>query len=114
MMMPIPRGVSRLLTPLLLLSLAVTGIGCLAVAAGAAGGAAVSYAYLRGRVYDTYTAGFDDAWAATQTAVKELGMPITTEERKGTTGHMESQTGDHEAVSIDVETIASKIPACPR
>ena len=54
--------------------------GCLLVAAGAAGGAAVGYVYCKGKVCDTYAANFDDSWAATHTALAELALPVSKEE----------------------------------
>jgi hypothetical protein len=85
--------------------------GCLLIAAGAAGGAAVGYAYANGRVYETYNANLNDAWAATKTALQELGMPAVKEERKADGGFVESRTADNETVRIYVDALGSKIPA---
>ena len=63
---------------LLLAAALLTQAGCLAVAltgAGVAGGA-VGYAYLQGGVPQDYHASFADTWAATETAVRGLGMPV--------------------------------------
>ena len=94
-----------------LLALTLANSGCLLIAAGAAGGAAVGYAYANGRVYETYNANFGDAWAATQTSLRELGMPIVKEERNADGGFLESRTADNETVRIYVDALPSKIPA---
>jgi len=95
----------------LLLVVTLANSGCLLIAAGAAGGAAVGYAYANGRVYETYNANLNDAWAATETALRELGMPIVKEERKGDGGFLESRSADNATVRIYVDALASKIPA---
>ena len=94
-----------------LLAFTLANSGCLLIAAGAAGGAAVGYAYANGRVYETYNANFGDAWAATQTSVRELGMPIVKEERNADGGFLESRTADNETVRIYVDALPSRIPA---
>lgn len=97
---------------LLLIALALANSGCLVIAAGAAGGAAgCAYAYGKGKVCSTYTAGFGDTWAALHTALQELGMPVVSEEREGLTGLVESKTADGERVRIHIDSLASKIPA---
>lgn len=86
--------------------------GCLWVAAGVASGAAVGYAYCKGKVSQCYNANFDDAWAAARTALTELGMPVLHEEHESNgCGFIESQTGDGDRVRINLETEPSKFPA---
>jgi len=98
--------------PLLLLLLALANSGCLlATAGGVAGGAVVGYAYYKGKLCATYNASCDDTWAATRTAVGELGMPIVREERKGSEGFIETRTADGERVRIYVQAETSRIPA---
>ena len=72
-----------LLPRVVLLSFALMNAGCLAVAAGAAGGAAVGYAYFKGRVYENYDAGFNDTWAATETSLKVVSRKIPFIPRRG-------------------------------
>src|SRR6516162_4020560 len=43
--------------------------GCLWIAAGGMGGAAVGYAYYKGKVCGVYNACLADTWAATHTAL---------------------------------------------
>ena len=99
-------------THLVLFLVALANSGCLlATTAGIAGGAAVGYAYCKGRVCETYNAGTEDTWAATRTALVELGMPIVKEERKGSEGFIESRTADGDRVRVYMEPEMSRIPA---
>jgi hypothetical protein len=84
--------------------------GCLLVAAGAAGGAAAGYAYYKGRICQSYVADFEDAWAATHTALAELGLPVISEERQTNCGTIKSQTSDGDRVRIALDVIPSRIP----
>jgi hypothetical protein len=101
-----------LVAQLVLFLAALANSGCLvATTAGIAGGAAIGYAYCKGRVCETYNANYDDTWAATRTALAELGMPVMKEERKPSEGFIESRTADGDRVKIYVENGASRIPA---
>lgn len=95
----------------LLAVLALANSGCLLVAAGAAGGTAVCYAYLKGKVCLTYNATPDDTWAAMRTALTDLGLPIFEAEYDGVHGKLESRTTDGDAIKIHLDTIPSRIPA---
>src|SRR5207248_580608 len=95
----------------LLAGLLLVNSGCLLVAAGAAGGAAAGYAYVQGKLCDSYNAAFSDCWAATHTALTELGMPIESEEHEASTGSIASRTADGERVRIHLKTLAAQIPA---
>src|SRR5437763_10663328 len=84
---------------LLLAVMALINSGCLVVAAGAATGGAVGYAYYRGNVTRFYTANLEDVRAATRSALAELGMPIT--EKTDSDGYLiDSRTGDGDRVRI--------------
>jgi hypothetical protein len=85
--------------------------GCLAVAAGAAGGAAVGAAYYYGKVCQTYPSSLDDSSAATKTALADLGMPILEEQREGGSAFIKTQTGDGDPVRIYLDPEASKFQA---
>src|SRR5688500_3475436 len=102
---------ARQLCTLALAAGALAAGGCLWVAAGAAGGAAVGYAYYKGKVSETYQAQLGDAWTATRLALNELGMPIVAEAHDGTGGFIESRTGTGERVLIDLEVQPSRVPA---
>ena len=97
---------------LLLAILILSNTGCLVVAAaGAAGGAAAGYVYVKGKVCEVYNAGLNDTWAATHTALAELGMPILKEDIKPDESFIESRTTDGQQVRIYVTEVDSKIPA---
>jgi hypothetical protein len=98
---------------MLIAALALATSGCLLVAAGAAGGAAVGYAYCKGKVCGAYNAGFDDTWAAVHTALGELGMTGGTENHEGTSGSIATRTNDGDRVRIYVDLLAGRIPAEP-
>jgi hypothetical protein len=96
---------------LLLVALALANGGCLIIAAGAAGGAAVGYCYYKGKVCATYNARLADTWAATESALHELGMPIVKQEQQGDKGWFESRTSNGQHVKIHLQAQESKIPA---
>jgi hypothetical protein len=106
----LPLGYSKLIC-LVVTCVALANSGCLLIAAGAAGGAALGYAYYQGKVVGDYTASFTDSWAACHTALAELGMPVTSEHNDGVTGYVESRRADGDHVRIDLETEASQVPA---
>jgi Protein of unknown function (DUF3568) len=110
-MVPIINKFGNKFLLLLIAAVALANSGCLLVAAGAAGGAAVGYAYYKGKIAETYRAGFNDSWAATRTALAELGMPILKEERGTESGTIESKSGDGEQVRVSLEATKSTIPA---
>jgi hypothetical protein len=85
--------------------------GCLWIAAGAAGGAALGYVYCKGNVCQAYTANFDDAWPATHTALAELGFPITKENRENFKGAIECTAADGERIHIHLDIMDSQVPA---
>jgi hypothetical protein len=106
---------SRLSRAALLLSaaFALASSGCLiaAVGAGAAGAAAAGYAYWQGEVCEVYNSAFEDSWAATHTALGELGMQIVAERNDLTRGFMGARTTDGDQVRINMEMLPSKTPA---
>jgi hypothetical protein len=62
--------------------------GCLWLAASAAvgGAAGAGYVYYKGKVTRAYVASFNDVWAATHTALTELGMRVESEGRDALVG----------------------------
>lgn len=92
--------------------LALANGGCLAVAAGAAGTAAVGYAYCKGKVSQTYSASFDNTWSATRAALADFGMAVASEERTPAgTGTLHTKTVDGTGIRIDLEVEPSPLPA---
>jgi hypothetical protein len=91
--------------------LALTQGGCLLVAAGCAGGAALGYFYCNGKLCNIYPAGLDDTWAAAKSALADLAMPVLEEERHGADGFIKSQLSDGNVVRIYLDLQNSKFPA---
>ena len=88
--------------------------GCLAAAVGvgvAAAGGTAGYVYLKGNVPDDFNADFNATWAATKTALADLRMPLTRENRDGQKGTLETKTGTGDVVTLYLETRVSKVPA---
>ena len=102
------RLMGRQLAYLALAAAAAASGGCLFLAAG---GAAVGYAYYKGKICETYQATLGDAWPAATTALAELGMPIVAESRDAAGGYIESRTGTGDVVRIHLELLPNKIPS---
>lgn len=91
---------------------ALVQAGCLAVAAGVAGGAIAAQAYADGQLSMTVNASTDDTVAAVQTALADLGMPVEQQQREGLgSATITSRTADGEKVKICLKTTLSRIPA---
>jgi hypothetical protein len=84
----------------LLIVLALPLGGCLAVAAGAAGYGA--YAASDGRISGTSGASLDRTWAAALAASQAMGLTITQKSRDSHSAHIEAQTADRTAVTVDL------------
>jgi hypothetical protein len=104
-----PRNSRLMLLGLALLLLSQGG--CLFIAAGAAGGAALGYVWTQGQLNQTYPAAFNDTWTAARAALTDLGMPIQSEEHDNNTGFLKSQTRDGETVRINLDVKTSKFPS---
>lgn len=91
--------------------LALASGGCLWAVAGAAAGGVACHAYYKGKVCQVYLADLNDAWAATHTALTELGMKIEKEEPGSTHGVIRTHTGDGDPVRIRFEREENPVPA---
>jgi hypothetical protein len=87
--------------------------GCLWLAASAVvgGAAGAGYVYYKGKVSRTYNAGLNDVWAATHTALAELGMKIESEGRDTLSAEVHSRLADGDKVRIYIDVKDSRIPA---
>jgi hypothetical protein len=95
-----------------LAGLMLASSGCLAAAAGTAGGAAaLGYFYYKGEMDQKYHASVEDTFAATRAALADLRMPVIKEELKDGAGSIESRTTDNSKVHISFTTQQGKIPA---
>ncbi|MBY0527885.1 MAG: DUF3568 domain-containing protein [Gemmataceae bacterium] len=92
-------------------SLAVMQGGCLWVAAGAAGGAALGYAYCNGKLCHVYAASLDDTRAAARAGLADLGMPVQEESQEPGSASIKSQTADGDTVRVSLNIEPSKFPA---
>jgi hypothetical protein len=88
-----------------LVLLTLANCGCLVVAAGAAGGAALGYVYYQGELSGRYNADFPATWTATRTALADLGMPVVKEEYKDGSGYIESRTSRDDTVRINLSAV---------
>jgi hypothetical protein len=107
------RRVCRTVHPayVLMALVALANGGCILVAAGAAaGGGAVGYAYWQGRDSQDYHASLGDTWAATQTALHELGMTVERQEQTTASGFLLSHTTDGESVKIHLDAVDNPNP----
>jgi hypothetical protein len=95
---------------LILAALGFGSSGCLAAAAGAAGGAALGFAYYKGEVFDRFAASYPETVAATRAALKDLGMPVIKETTHTSSTTIESRTREDIVVWISVTSEASKNP----
>ncbi len=86
--------------------------GCLFVAAGAAVGAgAYGYYALTHRLYRDYPRDLAQTTAAVRTALADLRFPAAREETKDDSVSFETKAPDGARVSIDLRTIAGRVPA---
>ena len=102
----------RWLLFLLVALLAPLSSGCLFLAAGAAVGAgAYGYYALTHRLYRDYPKDQAETTAAVRTALADLRFPPPKEEIKADSATLETKAPDGARVSIEVRTIAGRVPA---
>jgi hypothetical protein len=83
----------------------LTSSGCLALAAGAAGGAA-SAAYVYGKLTDELNHEVPVVHAAATQAMKDLDLKLSEDRSDKLTAHMKSEFADETNVWIDMQSIA--------
>ncbi|HMF13515.1 MAG TPA: DUF3568 family protein [Gemmataceae bacterium] len=96
----------------LAMSLAATN-GCLWLAASAAigGAAGAGYVYYNGKVTRPYNAHLNDVWAASHSALAELGMRVESEGRDESSAEIHSRLANGDKVRVYFNVRDSKIPA---
>jgi hypothetical protein len=103
------RKISRIVY-LAVALLAVVNAGCLLVAVGAAaGGAAIGYVWLNGRLSQDYPANLATALAASRAGLANLQLPILAEGTSRGTAELTSRTPDHSKVRIYLEEIPDRL-----
>lgn len=80
--------------------------GCvLLVAGGAAAAGAGTYAYVQGELKATESAPLDRVWAATQAAVTELELPITSRHKDALGARLLARTSSDKKVEINLKKV---------
>lgn len=95
------NAIIRALCALLLMS---TASGCVALVAGAAGGAA-GVTYAKGKLTDRVDAPIAQVHAATIMALEGRGLQIHNDELHGASAKVRSETADDKRIWIDIESI---------
>lgn len=103
-----PRIPARALV--LVMVLALTQPGCLALMAGIAGGAVAYTVYVDGSLVAVYNATGDETWAAIHKGLAELGMKVTSEEHQVISSVVETMTAEGYAVRIGMKTNLGRNP----
>src|SRR5947209_12324302 len=106
-----PQSTWSRLAYVLVAAVALLHGGCLFIAAGAAGGAALGYVYCKGNVCEMYASNLNDSWAAAHTALGELGFPIAKEARENVKGWIECNAADGNRIRIHLDIADSQVPA---
>jgi hypothetical protein len=104
---------TRSLFLLFVIAVTLPSSGCIAAAvtAGVVGAGAAGYVYYQGAVPRDFPANMDQAWAGTQMALADLGMPVVSAVRDDDSATIESRTGDGDKVKITLEPRAARVPA---
>lgn len=80
--------------------------GCLLlVAGGAAAAGAGTYAYVQGELKATESASLDRVWRATQVAVTELELPITSRQKDALGAKLLARTSSDKKVEINLKKL---------
>ena len=93
--------IMRSLCVLILLS---SASGCIALALGAAGGAA-GVTYAKGKLTDRIDAPVAQVHAATMMAIEERGLPIHDDQLYGSSAKVRSETDDDKNIWINITSI---------
>ena len=89
----------------LLVMMAVNVSGCVALLAGAAGGAGTGY-WLSGKLTQEVDATIEEGFAAAKSALKSFGFAVTKEVKKDTVAQVVSEYTDGKTIWIDVHRIS--------
>ncbi len=93
--------IMRSLCVLILLS---SASGCIALAVGAAGGAA-GVTFAKGKLTNRVDAPVAQVHAATIMAIEERGLPIHDDELYGSSAKVRSETNDDKIIRVDITSI---------
>ncbi len=91
------------------LGLAVFQSGCLLFVAGAAAAAGVgTYAYVNGELKGSEAVSLDQAWDASQAAMKDLEFPITTKSKDELQAELVARTSADKKVTIKLKKVSAE------
>ncbi len=79
--------------------------GCFALFAGAAGGAGTAV-WLSGKLTQEFSAGYDRTVAASESALKSLGLELVKEAKEDTVTQLRSKYTDGKEIWIDVRRVS--------
>jgi hypothetical protein len=100
---------AKLLTVALAAALVVFGNGCLLLVAGGAAAAGVgTYAYVNGELKGTEAVSLDQAWTASQAAVKDLEFPITTKTKDALQAELTARNSSDKRIQIKLKKVSDK------
>ena len=88
-------------------ALALTA-GCVAVAVGAAVGAAgvAGYAYVKGELKGTEAASLDRTWAAAQAALKDLQYSVVSQRKDAQQAELDARTAKDTKVTVQLKGLS--------
>jgi hypothetical protein len=82
----------------------LVGSGCGAlVVGGAVAAGAGTVAWVKGELKATVDGDLDHAWSASQTALKDLQMPVSAEEKDGIQGKLTARAAADKKVTVQVK-----------
>ncbi len=84
--------------------------GCAALLfGGAAAGGAGTILYIKGELHSTEGVSLDRAWDATQTAIKDMGFTVTTEDKDAFSATLVAFTADGKKIQIALNRKADNV-----
>jgi len=94
----------------ILLVCAVCSNGCVALWVGAgAGAAAGTYAYVKGQLEATYSAEYEQTWAATLDTLEALEISVEEKNKDAFGGNIKARRADGTPVRIEVAPVTSDV-----
>ncbi len=85
-------------------TIAVASTGCIALVAGGVAGAG-GYAYYKGELKTTEGQPLEKVWAATEKAVTNLDLRVTSSKKDGLSGSVEAEGADGKRITIRAKTL---------
>jgi len=83
--------------------------GCVALAVGAAGGAAAGAVYVKGRLVEKVDAPLERAYNATLATLASKGLPVIEQRADVASAFVRSEYKDDKDIRIEIEAITSEV-----